>query len=352
MSRKRLFSTAFIALALLLGIILIERALSNTYWNIPETDSLYQRIKQAKAAATFGPRYDILILGDSTGEEGVIPKLLEQQTGKHGYNVATTNYEASVADVYLLEEYLDHHPAPQGIIVVRAIIGLSFKTPYGLIREFFERPDIGWFLFEKGFFTPEQLLTSFASGAIPSFGRQYHLHRVLFSPTAAISVSMILESPVFKADGLNLGYLRNDHVQSASDVQRAVKDAHQSANEGGNVPLAENLALLTRLCEVATEHRIPAIFVSSAYMADMKTDPVFMNSIQEASTDVRQALAGMPDCTWHGPEALPSAALSDLIHPNNTGAILFTRRVGDALLADLAAQELRLRETSVHMHAP
>jgi hypothetical protein len=352
MLKSRLLRASLLALPFLVGVMLVERGLSNLYWNAPEPADLYRRIKQAKAAVEFGPRYDILVFGDSTGGNGVIPQLLEERTGASAYNLSTSNYVSAVADVYLLEAYLDRHPPPQAVVVVRGIVAMNFKMPYDLVREFFQRPDIGWFLYERGYFGPEQLLHSVVAGLLPSIDHQYHLRRLLFSPPTAVSPSMILDPPVFREDPLALGYVRNDHVQTASDVQRLMKTSHDSAIGGEYLPLEENLALLARFCEVATNRGIPVVVVSSSYLADMKSDAAFMDTIQRISSQVETALAGMPGCTWHGPQPLPSSALADLFHTNHTGAVLFTQSVADALQVDLAAQRLRQIGTPVHMHAP
>lgn len=314
---------------ILLAVLLMEFGFTNLYWNIPETYDLYQRIKKSDAAATFGPEYDLLVLGDSTGEYGVIPTLLREKTGLTSYNYATRNYVSSVADVYLLEEYLNTHPKPQGIVVVRSIVGLGHQTSDILIREFFQRADVAWFLYWNGHTGIEQLVTGAVASLIPSVNRQYHLKRLVVDQKQIITPTMLFRRPSFIPDEATLGYSSDTRVQSLSDLQESMRVGHERAAKGVYMPLQENLDLLLHLCRIANRQGITAVFVSSPYLEDMKTDTVFMDAIHSASLQAQEALSVTPGCRWYGPEPMSRAALSDLVHPNHTGAILFTNQIAE-----------------------
>ncbi len=328
---RRVLSYVSSAILIVLMIAGIERGLSNLYWNaIPTEGDLTRLIKRDKYLAMNGSGYDILILGDSVGAYGVIPDRLDQATGLNSYNFATTAGEAPFADVYLLEEYLAHHSSPKAIVVVRALHSWSYNTPADLAREHFEKPGIRYVLYQAGISTLHQLITSLAAATVPSYDHRNNLHRILSSLPRKFTVSMFFRSPSIKPDPLH-GYTRENRAMSLPDVRKTIGTAHQDALHSTYLPSDENLVLLKSLCNLATEHRVPMLVVSSPYMAEMQEDAAFTGAMLKLNTTISDTFAGQTNCSWYGAEPMEHNSLCDLVHTNHTGAIIFTQQIADLL---------------------
>ena len=63
---------------------------------------------------------DWVILGDSTANQGLDPRIAERDHERTAVNLATLANFGFVDDVWLLETYLENHPSPEAIIVMHA----------------------------------------------------------------------------------------------------------------------------------------------------------------------------------------------------------------------------------------
>jgi hypothetical protein len=61
---------------------------------------------------------DWLVLGDSSGNQGVDPRVLATHLGGHAINLATIADMTAVNDVWMLDEYLRRFGPPRGVILV------------------------------------------------------------------------------------------------------------------------------------------------------------------------------------------------------------------------------------------
>ncbi len=63
---------------------------------------------------------DTLIVGDSSGNFGVMPELLEEQTGWKAINVCTMGRYLAVGDVWMVQDWIDRNGPPARVISVHA----------------------------------------------------------------------------------------------------------------------------------------------------------------------------------------------------------------------------------------
>lgn len=63
---------------------------------------------------------DWLVLGDSSANQGVVSAVLEERLGGRALNLATIGDIGILDDAWMLQTYLQTHPAPRGVIVVHA----------------------------------------------------------------------------------------------------------------------------------------------------------------------------------------------------------------------------------------
>ncbi len=66
------------------------------------------------------PTFDWLIVGDSSGTLGVDPSVVSTRLSGTSVNLCTFGSMGVVGDLWIVEQYLKHHPPPRGVIVVHA----------------------------------------------------------------------------------------------------------------------------------------------------------------------------------------------------------------------------------------
>ncbi len=63
---------------------------------------------------------DWLIVGDSTGNQGLVPEVLEEQLGGTAVNLNTVGNMGAVDDVWMLEEYIERFGPPAHVLVIHS----------------------------------------------------------------------------------------------------------------------------------------------------------------------------------------------------------------------------------------
>ena len=69
---------------------------------------------------TAGQPVDWLILGDSSGNSAVLPRVLRARLGASSLNLCTIGWFSAVGDVWMLETYLARFGPPKGVLIVHA----------------------------------------------------------------------------------------------------------------------------------------------------------------------------------------------------------------------------------------
>ncbi|MFH1877218.1 MAG: hypothetical protein ABH883_00215, partial [Candidatus Omnitrophota bacterium] len=128
--------------------------------------------------ASPGREYDILIFGDSYNARGIIPEIIEKETGLSCYNLSSYHRESMLAPYCFLKNYLKSRETPPRYI----IMGYILKT-CALPKEEVEIP----FLYDfkdgnLGVFVKEFGPVAVLQFLIPSLKHQYFFRTVLTDP--------------------------------------------------------------------------------------------------------------------------------------------------------------------------
>ncbi|MCP4543617.1 MAG: hypothetical protein GY832_41420 [Chloroflexi bacterium] len=95
---------------------------------------------------------DWLILGDSSGNQGMIPEKLQDELGGTAVNLCTIGDIALFDDVWMLEEHIEKFGPPKNVIIVHAydvwprqaitVLFAKIPRPWGYWREFTPAPKL------------------------------------------------------------------------------------------------------------------------------------------------------------------------------------------------------------------
>jgi hypothetical protein len=113
----RLFclSLAVLPLVAMIGAVWLAK----TDWFLRRAMPSYLQMLDAEWGIQ-GRRCEVLIFGDSAALTGIMPWIVQQESGRTTCSVAQTKGTVGVMGTMSLERYLDHNPAPQVLILAFA----------------------------------------------------------------------------------------------------------------------------------------------------------------------------------------------------------------------------------------
>ena len=110
---------------IMLGTAVVLAALNFAAWWLVETLPLSHDVHMTRekwqVLRGAGPGIDCLIVGDSSGNFGVAPEVLEAELGWTTRNICTTGRFLSIGNVWMLKEYIALHGVPEHVISVPAV---------------------------------------------------------------------------------------------------------------------------------------------------------------------------------------------------------------------------------------
>lgn len=269
--------------------------------------------------------YDVLILGDSSATNGIDPQIIERVIGLSAYNLATYRNVTAYADTTLLERYLRYHQPPKIIIVGRSIHMWHQVQARETVYEYFFSPRTMHDALTDYPLALEERLTIYISQLWPSFRLAYSLKHRLFG----VQKDMAADFSAFERHN---GFVPTfGRIKEGSRIEALQKNA-------GSMPF-ENTSLLQSICNLAVEHRIHLIFVTTPHAPSIGFDatndpfPAYYNefiseSLRSVSPEYCHYLTNTPFAD--------AVHLSDPIHLNATGSTLFTTQLANRLLPFLS----------------
>ena len=114
---RRLITTMFAAAA----IVVLLNCLAGIYLSDQRGNRGYALIRQKwQLLIDLKEPVDILILGDSTCNQGVVPSVVNNRLGKTSINLCTVGNMLLVNDVWMLDYYLSKYDSLSSVILVHA----------------------------------------------------------------------------------------------------------------------------------------------------------------------------------------------------------------------------------------
>ncbi len=130
--------TRFFAKCILATVPLLALCLYTALFPFGYMDEEYPSWKYQKDASLGEASYDTLILGDSTAKAGLIPDLLSDEVINLSMGGSTP-----IEIYYTLERYLNHHEAPENVLIMFTPYHYSFLDTFWQRTMYFNYLDIG-----------------------------------------------------------------------------------------------------------------------------------------------------------------------------------------------------------------
>jgi len=322
-------------LAFALVLFLSEQSVPFLYRLLPSDLKEWDRVTKRQEAIRTMEHQDVLFLGDSTGVQSIIPELFELITGQKAYNLSTYADRVSVADLALLQTYLDHHPPPKAIIDVRSILSWDMGYGFGLVRLQFNRADIANKLWHLGLLTPLEYGQLFLERVFPSL---LYREKIDFVRRAFSDEKGYFENVYKRDEGMGWkGYEPFNPFAHNTNIELSEKNLepfYRLIGTGGSLTMAPySIPLLQELCDSAAARstNFYVTFNPSAHV--VQDNPRIYAGAQKIYGMAQQALAPNPSCAllpniW----IMDDPYLSDLTHTNHSGALVFTKIIANQYL--------------------
>ncbi|MEM7202731.1 MAG: hypothetical protein AAF628_20860 [Planctomycetota bacterium] len=269
---------------------------------------------------------DTLVLGDSSGSRSLLPAMLEEGLGGRALNVSTIAAMLTVAEAWMLEEYIDRFGPPR-----RVLISHSYDVWCRPYHAFLDEQ-----LMEAGFsrdqamaarparlWTHLQVLGVRLKQAFPLYAQPTSLRKLVTTPWS-------LESPQHAGLGPK-GFLHIDlpsPEQVRAERRHHVRWLEQSEAE----PFAFqdlNLEGLRAIDSMATEHGFPVFLIDAPLFEGLVAEPVWRRHYAQIRAVLEQfvAAANQMQLLFPGPVGFGSDQMENVNHLTATAARDWTARV-------------------------
>jgi hypothetical protein len=319
-SRKRV-AVIWVSTAL---FIIVLNALVTTWLNKTVPNAGYRRIRQ-KWAMLHGLNQpvDTLILGDSSGAQGLDPEVLSKTLGGKGVNLCTIGDMTVVNSAAMLDDYVHKYGAPKRAVIVsvfdiwpRVMSGYAFgQTPLST-----SSPDIAWYSRHGDTGFKEEV---FLARDVKLFSESKSLLENLKETIKPAKN----QGPGPRPDGFSVS-LKPDHNQ----LMRDVRDHLDTAGAMDTSVSEDNAAAAEHILALGRQYHFPVYFVNAPISEDVMRDPAFLKGYQATMQNVQAELSkNGGSVVLPEPMQFADHFMDNVDHLTYEGAELYSARVATEL---------------------
>ena len=304
--------------------IIVLNALITTWLNRTVPNSGYRRIRQKWAMLhSLKQPVDTLILGDSSGAQGLDPEVLNKTLGGKGLNLCTIGDMTVVNSAAMLDDYVHKLGAPKRVIIVsvfdiwpRVMSGYAFgQTPLST-----SSPDIAWYSRHSDTGFKEEV---FLARDVKLFSESKSLLENLKETIKPAKN----QGPGPRPDGFSVSH-KPDHNQ----LMRDVKDHLETAAAMDTRVSQDNIEAVEHIFALAHQYRFPVYFVNAPISEDVMRDPTFVKGYQATIQNVQAELAkNGGSVVLPAPVQFADHYMDNVDHLTYEGAELYSARVAAEL---------------------
>jgi len=316
-SRGRL--TAVIAAALIIVAVFNIVA----WWYLerytPNTGYLLIRAKWALLASLKKP-IDLLILGDSSGNQGVDPETLRDNLGITSVNLCTIGDALVLNDAWMLEEYIGRFGPPRAVLVVHGYdmwsrdinVSVLSKIPGSWWRR---RPDLG--------FGVKNRIRVILNRYVPLYAETASLGWVIRHPGSAFPSRLPM-----RPDGFM--------VETTAEPDRVKQDVEvhlQFIRQQERVLSDVNRAALRLIVQLAEANDFDLCLVPGPIYDSLASDSAFLVYFAAVRDTLAAVTASSPHTRFllTAPVTFPAERMQSADHIVGSAAAEFTSRLAERM---------------------
>ncbi len=285
---------------------------NRAYWLIKEKWRLLHTLKAS---------VEWVVLGDSSGNQGVIPEQLTARLGGRSINLCTIGPMGLLNDAWMLETCIKKYGPPKNVIIVHAYDVWHRKKPKPILISRIPLPWGFWDMMHPG---PEldvhDKMDMFLSRYFPLYVEHSALRKVMRNPRNLFKNDFVLTAsgymPCEKSNPQKVRADTKSHLKFVAENKAAISRMNQEA--------------LSRIITLAESHGIRVFFVNSPlyeglfmekgiqkYLADLQT-------ILKKYTDDKRYVYYLGDVA-----TFPSGQMESVDHVTDSAAKMYTMAIAD-----------------------
>ena len=305
-----------VGLLLLLNALIpaIEVRANRGYWLLERKWTMLKALSQP---------VDTLVVGDSSGNQAVMPAVLAQRLGQ-AINLCTFGDMTAAGDAWMLEEYLRRFGPPRRVVSVHVhdvwerslnLTNLAqIPRPWGFWDQ--HEPRVASSLEERWSVGVRRYL--------PLYARTWSLTQLVHSPVQILRSDFRLQPDGFMP------------VTVQSDLAAQTRGYLQHARTQRFSMSAINRQALQRMIQLSNQHGFPLYLANGPLYRPLYDDPDFRRYLD----DMNRELAALAATGRHvhrvfsRPMLFDAAQLESVDHTNTTGAAIYTAGLAQAIRPD------------------
>lgn len=268
---------------------------------------------------------DTLILGDSTGNQGVVPDIVSARLGGSALNLCTVGDLLAVNDAWMLSSYVRDAGPPRRVVLVHAfdVWGrgpnpdaiAQVPLPAGFWNEYDPRiPLTGW-----------EYARVLLDRYVPIYSQDQTLSRFFRQPRRTLARGFDMDAH---------GFLRAHKALPEEVLKDSAFQIAEVEREKGESPLSkENLAALEVLARLADAHRFEIYISDSPLYEGLYAEPGFQRRLTALHDALAQFAAAHPRVhVLPGPvRTFPAGQMTTVDHLIEEGARSFTESLAEKI---------------------
>jgi hypothetical protein len=259
---------------------------------------------------------DLLILGDSSGNQGVDPDVLRDSLDVSSVNLCTIGDALVLNDVWMLEEYLARYGSPKGVLIVHSYDMWSRDMNISVLSKI---PGDWWHRKPELSLSFKDRIRVYLNRYAPLYAETASLGWLIQHPWAAFQSTVPLRPDGFMVEPT----AAPAQVEIDADVHR------QFVRQQSSVLSGVNRAALKRIMALAAENRFDIYLAGGPIHDSLAADAAF----QAYYMVVQDTLGAMASSSSRvsilqkSPLTFPAGQMQSADHVAYPGAVLFTAQL-------------------------
>lgn len=310
--------------AVIAGALIIVAVVNVAAWwylerYTPNTGYLLIRAKWSLQANLKSP-VDLLILGDSSGNQGVDPETLRDSLGVSSVNLCTIGDALVLNDAWMLEEYIGRFGPPKAVLIVHGYdmwsrdinVSVLSKIPGSWWRR---QPDLG--------FGVKNRIRVFLNRYVPLYAETASLGWVIRHPGSAFQ-----SSDALRPDGFM--------VETTAEPDRVKKDVEvhlQFVRQQERVLSDVNRAALRLIAQLAEANDFDLCLAPGPIYDSLASDSAFLVYFAAVRDTLAAVTASSPHTRFllTAPVTFPAERMQSADHVVGSAAAEFTSRLAERM---------------------
>jgi len=226
---------------------------------------------------------DLLILGDSSGNQGVDPTVIWEEAKLSSVNLCSIGDAMVLNDAWMLEDYLKRYGAPQKVLIIHGYDIWSRDINISVLSKI---PGSWWNQQPSVDLTPKDRVRVYLNRYVPIYAETRSLAYLLQNPWQAFREDMQLEPDGFM-------------IEAEADPDRVVEDTKvhlEFVRQNTRIISDPNRMALEYIRDLAEKHQFDVFIANGPLYDELYADSAFQayyDKVRETITAITSASARM-----------------------------------------------------------